>query len=231
MKMRLNDLGPSEIRTYSKAVIDLINPLSAQICIRDIAVGLSSIRRWNGQIRNPLTVAEHSIFVAEQLPDKFKIFGLMHDSAEAYLGDVSSKLKAFLPDYKKIEKNMTKVIFEKYGLVVEVPADIEAMVKVVDTKSLELEWGGHIKSRYMNISPSGLADIFVGLFNTYQALAGNDKLKYDFRMTVEYDKSEMISDGWCPYCGREIVFDEKNDGDDTYKCECKETLICYLKMS
>lgn len=73
----------------------------------EIAHAIGNQSRYTGHCRHFYSTAEHSLLVAlimEQkgLGDPFE--GLMHDSHEAYLGDVNSPLKSLLPDYKRLEK-------------------------------------------------------------------------------------------------------------------------------
>lgn len=64
-----------------------------EILIEDIAHSLAHVCRFNGHTRTFYSVADHSIRVAEALPDKLKLWGLLHDAAEAYLGDVVGPIK------------------------------------------------------------------------------------------------------------------------------------------
>lgn len=107
-----------QIQTQSGKVLDLEDPQPEDICISDIAAGLSKICRFGGQINTFYSVAQHSLFCHDQARrpyDKFAM--LMHDASEAYLGDVPSPLKALLPDYREIEARLQKVICDKYGII------------------------------------------------------------------------------------------------------------------
>jgi uncharacterized protein len=78
-------------------------PHPHQIDIRDIAHGLSLLCRFSGQCPYFFSVAEHSIYVANNLPDNLKLEGLLHDASEAYLGDLPRPVKVGLPEYNAIE--------------------------------------------------------------------------------------------------------------------------------
>lgn len=103
--------------TLTGRTIELLNPKQSDIQIEDIANGLSLECRFGKQISRFYSVAQHSLLVAALCPLDLKREALLHDASEAYLGDVSSPLKALLAlTYKPIEYNFELVIFEKYGL-------------------------------------------------------------------------------------------------------------------
>jgi hypothetical protein len=80
-------------------------------------------------------VAEHSIHVASLVPPEFALEGLMHDAAEAYIGDVTRPLKALLPEYRAIEERIERAIAERFGLIWPWPEP----VRLADTAMLALE--------------------------------------------------------------------------------------------
>ncbi|ADG67964.1 hypothetical protein Plim_2137 [Planctopirus limnophila DSM 3776] len=105
------------IQTYSGKRVDLLDPQPHQIHIDDIAHALSVVNRFNGHTRRAYSVAEHSIFVCNQLPRELQLAGLLHDAAEAYLGDVTRPLKALIADiYKPIENRFNEVIGQKFSV-------------------------------------------------------------------------------------------------------------------
>lgn len=85
------------ISTHTGRLIDPFNPTRANIHIDDIAHALSLICRFGGQTDRFYSVAEHCIFVAtiaeERHGPRTALWGLLHDAAEAYLGDIVSPLK------------------------------------------------------------------------------------------------------------------------------------------
>jgi len=84
------------IQTASGKHFDLENPTVEMVDINDIAVALSNLCRFTGHCGKFYSVAEHSIRVMNMLQPRFRLEGLLHDAAEAYIGDMSSPLKRFL---------------------------------------------------------------------------------------------------------------------------------------
>ena len=104
------------ISTRSGRRLYLHNPNPNQILIDDIAHGLAHQCRFNGQTNKFYSVAQHSVIVASLLPPELKLAGLLHDSAEAYLGDIVQPLKELLPEFAEIESRFAKVIGERFNV-------------------------------------------------------------------------------------------------------------------
>ncbi len=109
------------IRLRSGLYLDLASPQPDQFTFADIAGGLSKICRFGGQCRAFYSVAEHSFHCAQQaqldgLSVESRRTILMHDAAEAFIGDVVKPLKIMLPDYAQIETLMEDCIANKYDL-------------------------------------------------------------------------------------------------------------------
>lgn len=104
----------------------LTAPKHADIALEDIALGLSRICRWNGQLREFYSVAQHSVLVAEQCGAGAGLWGLLHDASEAYLCDLPSPLKALpaLAGYRALEAIWQRVIYQRFGLAGEVPREV-----------------------------------------------------------------------------------------------------------
>lgn len=129
-----NHLGLFETQSFTQ--IDFANPTVEMINAEDIAHALSHICRFGGHTFTFYTVAQHSILVAALAPKKLKKAALLHDAAEAYIGDVIKPLKNLLGTaYANIEQNFEKVIAEKFNLSV----DDFKKVKSYDNLALELE--------------------------------------------------------------------------------------------
>ena len=81
-----------EIITYTGKVFDFLAPKPEAICIEDIAHTLALTSRFGGHTRTFYSVAEHCVRASYLLVGD-PLLNLMHDSAEAYIGDVISSQK------------------------------------------------------------------------------------------------------------------------------------------
>lgn len=104
-------------RTISGTYIDLLRPDAALIRIEDIAHGLSGQCRFNGQIPEFYSVAQHSVlcfWIARQsgctVEEQFGC--LLHDAAEAYIGDMVRPLKQHLPSFTSVEQGVDAAIVD-----------------------------------------------------------------------------------------------------------------------
>ena len=117
------DVGPS-IMLQSGAWFDFAAPHSSPFTIEDIAHGLAHICRYSGQCNGFYSVAEHSLLVSETASG-FELEALMHDAAEAFLGDITRPLKQMLPDYKRIEGDVERAIFSRFGIQTPIPREVK----------------------------------------------------------------------------------------------------------
>lgn len=104
------------ILTTSGTYFNLSNPHESEIHIEDIAHALSNICRFSGHCREFYSVAQHSVMASYLVPAEHALMALLHDASEAYIGDVTSPLKAMLYEYKIIEGRVTNAIYKRFDI-------------------------------------------------------------------------------------------------------------------
>lgn len=107
----------------------------------DIAHALSLTCRYGGHVKRFYSVAEHTIRISWWLqnqgePWDVQLAGLLHDAAEAYIGDMVRPLKHHMPDYQAIDVAVSRVVFERFGCPVEYAAALPAKVREADNRIL-----------------------------------------------------------------------------------------------
>lgn len=134
----------TQIETASGRFVDVLSPDPEAIDLDDIAHALSLTCRYGGHVKRFYSVAEHAILVHDLLRfgqdernTALLLAALLHDAAEAYLGDVvaplkyaqrseefdypgsihrASRLDDFTGAYKRISSRMDAAIIERFGL-------------------------------------------------------------------------------------------------------------------
>ena len=111
----------SWIQTYSGRAFDYrvaFDPDPEAVpdfALEDIVHALGGQNRYNGHGSVFYSVAEHSRLLAEHAknhgapPDLVRAF-LLHDATEAYMGDMAAPLKAFVPDFGRLENLLAEKI-------------------------------------------------------------------------------------------------------------------------
>ena len=129
--------GPT-IMLASGRRFDLLNPVANEFDIEDIAHGLAHVCRYAGQCRTFYSVAEHSLLVSETV-DEHAFEALLHDAAEAFIGDITRPLKQLLPDYKAIEAEIESAISERFELSMAAKRTIkEADLRVLAAEQMQI---------------------------------------------------------------------------------------------
>lgn len=137
-------MKPTHITTYTGKQFDFLNPKPEDICIEDIAHALACINRFRGHTRIPYSVAEHCVR-ASYVPVGNPLDNLLHDAAEAYIGDVPTPQKQNMgwnfyngeckwfdgPWFFEVENDILICIYTALGLDYEKAQDIHQADKIM----------------------------------------------------------------------------------------------------
>ena len=103
------------IYTHSGHLFDFDAIEKQEIHIDDIVYSLAQTNRFCGRTPYPYSVAQHSLLVeALCFTEDGRFHALLHDAAEAYVGDMPTPLKRLLPEYRAIEDRVQARIFERF---------------------------------------------------------------------------------------------------------------------
>lgn len=106
------------IQTWSGHRFFLFDPRPEDVDIFDIAHALANVCRFGGHCKLFYSVAQHSLHVASMVPPELELEALLHDAAEAYLGDMVRPLK-HMPEmaaYRLAEERVNSAIAARFGL-------------------------------------------------------------------------------------------------------------------
>lgn len=168
------------INTYSGLKLNFADPSADQIDISDIAKGLSFRGHFGGQTQEFFSIAQHSLMVLSLLnesgckDDELRLAALLHDASEAYTGDMVKPLKIMLPEFKKIEDQITDVIFKKF----DIPIEFIKEIKPFDIEAQTIEYYKFFKGRYTtlySLSPEESYRDFIKAFNELTRNKKDDK--------------------------------------------------------
>lgn len=104
--------------TYTGRRVDPKSLRPSDLSIRDIAHSLSQLCRFGGHCPPFYSVAEHSIHTSRLLPSELALAGLLHDAAEAYLGDMVRPVKAWgcSEEYRQAEAHILNAIGQIFSI-------------------------------------------------------------------------------------------------------------------
>lgn len=139
--------------TYTGRQFWPLDPHVADLDPVDIAHALSLQCRYNGHTSRFYSVAEHCVLISQAVEPEFALWGLLHDAAEAYLGDLIRPIKRSMPSFCAADDQLTALIAERFGLP---DAVIPDAVHVADARILLTE-----RAELLNMSTGHAWDTYI----------------------------------------------------------------------
>lgn len=124
------------VSTYLGNRFFLTKPHVDYVAIEDIAHGLAFQCRFNGQTSAFYSVAQHSLMVMSLVPEELQFAALLHDAAEAYLGDMVKPLKNLFPEFSRIEAHVMSIIGQCFDVEL---SQLSPLIKRADRIALVTE--------------------------------------------------------------------------------------------
>lgn len=123
------------MQTYTGGRFWPLDPRPEEVVPEDIAHALSLICRYGGHATRFYSVAEHCVLLSYAVSPEHALWALLHDAAEAYVGDMVRPLKRSMPDYRAVEDGVLRTIAYRFDLSWPMPAE----VSVADNRILRNE--------------------------------------------------------------------------------------------
>lgn len=183
-------------RMSSGRYIDLSDIKREDIILSDIVTAINHIFRFTGHYdkRKPLTVGQHSLMcmrLAEEAGEssEVQLACLVHDFAEAYVGDVSTPLKRLMGKHWIDFASPIETIVDEVCLPFENTVDMHHVVKMYDLMALDIErrcmWNNRGKDMWPDVPKSyGKHKEMVRVFSDVQG--------YGFDTPIEHNYHRLI---------------------------------------
>ena len=149
------------MQTYMGIKYYPYDPRPEDFVIGDIAHALSMTCRYNGHSQVFISVAQHSVLMSHCVKPKNALWALLHDAAEAYLGDLVRPVKHGGPpgciglgeEFKALENKTLSMIAQRFDLSWPMPDEIhEADNRMLVTESRDI-MGGQIEPWGLAVEP------------------------------------------------------------------------------
>lgn len=112
------------VRLFSERWVDVERFELDNFDPRDVARSLSMQCRFNGHVKQFYSVAEHSLLVADLCHGagiEAEAWGLLHDAAEAYVGDITRPIRKMCDGLDRVEQAILQTIGRALGLPWPIP--------------------------------------------------------------------------------------------------------------
>lgn len=120
-------------RTFTGRQVCSLSPSPDEIDIDDIAHSLAYQCRFLGHTDGFYSVAQHSVLVSQIVPEQDALWGLLHDAAEAYLGDLPAPIKREpeMHVYRAAEERLLEAVATRFSLPPAIPDSVKQADRIV----------------------------------------------------------------------------------------------------
>jgi hypothetical protein len=145
------DLSRFWVYTAAGICFDFDNPQPEMIEPRALAWQLSGEGRWANNTHWALSVAQHSLIVGRAIErPAWRVYGLLHDAAEAFTRDLPTPFKAWLAargaDVPSLEQRILLAVYERFDLLAP-DREIEKAVAFADARALATEYRDVVRGK------------------------------------------------------------------------------------
>jgi hypothetical protein len=118
---------PNWCQTFTGRAFYPFDPRPEDIDPGDIAHALAHICRYGGHSRRFYSVAEHAVRCSQIVPPEDALWALLHDAAEAYVGDMVRPLKTHpgLAFFQETEDRILRAVCDRFGLPHAMPDSVK----------------------------------------------------------------------------------------------------------
>jgi hypothetical protein len=127
------------IRTFTGKELNPFELKPEDVVIEDIAHSLACLNRFCGHTSRPISVGQHSVYVARLCEGtRFEMKALLHDAAEAYFGEITRWIKRMpqFAAYREVEEAAQAMIWKKFGCTSD---GMEEPIRVADRLMVRYE--------------------------------------------------------------------------------------------
>jgi len=129
------------VQTFTGRKFWPLDPRAEDVRIEDLAHQLSQVCRYGGATRRFYSVAQHCVLVSKCVPRQHARLALLHDAAEAWIGDMVRPLKyqPEMTNFRIAEQRIEAVVLEAFGVYASPEA--RRAVKEIDDRIIVDEIG------------------------------------------------------------------------------------------
>ena len=146
LSQQITERGPWQ-QTATGNAFFLGDPSAGEVDPIAVASSLGRLCRYNGHLKFDVyhySVAQHATNIARWMREDGHdtdacFYGLHHDSAEAYTGDIISQVKQLVPEFRLLEDAVERAVLWRMGIGPAYAVEMKPLIKRYDFLALATE--------------------------------------------------------------------------------------------